>query len=295
MILTMTRCRWEAPTPTGHRRESLVGMMGMMMPVMLDQPSRTISMRSRRGLDARSATGHMTIERTGAAPDLLCDLGHGHVAARQHRFGCFDFRIIHRPGTAPNPSTGTTGSQSGTSSVDDQIPFHLPQRAEDMEQEPARGCAGADVFGQRLQRNASLLTLITEVDQVSQRSRSTVETPKDNHVSLASVFQGFCQFRPVGFGTGGCLDENPFAPRQLESIKLKIVILLVGADPGVADKHFSNLPKLIATQGNWEAGYGNEFWEAYSTLSRFITAGTRTFSKTTVFADHPKTGQRHDL
>ncbi len=205
----------------------------------------------------------MPVEGTGAATDLLGDFGNGHVTARQHGLGGFDFRIVHGFGTTSDTASGTTGSQSGTGSVDDQIPFHLAKCAKDVEQEPPSRCSSVDAFGQGSQRNASLLKLVGKVDQMSERSCQPVEPPDDDLIIFASMFEGFRQFGSVGLRAGCGLDENLVAARLFESVELEGMILLIRRNSGVADKHFSNLPKLIDISFNWERVLGMSFGMRY--------------------------------
>ena len=104
-----------------------------------------------------------------------------------------------------------------------------------MEDQPAAGCAGVDLFGEADQGDAALLEVAYDVDEVPQGPSEPVQPPHHQAVGGSGALQRTRQPRTVLDRPGGMVYEDAVHSGPLERVQLQGLVLGVGADPGVAD------------------------------------------------------------
>jgi hypothetical protein len=114
-----------------------------------------------------------------------------------------------------------------------------PRRAGGHGEHHAPGRAGGVGPGlaQRAQPGPGLAQLLGDLEQVAGRARQAVEARDHDHVALARLVEQAGQLRPVALGAGDLLLVDAPAAGLLEHGALQGEVLVVGADPGVADEH----------------------------------------------------------
>ena len=112
-----------------------------------------------------------------------------------------------------------------------------------MEDQPAGGGDGFDLFRERFEINLSLFELSDEADEIGQIPPQPVKSPHDEGVTLAQTSEAGLQLRPLGVFAGGLFFVNLAALGPLQSVPLQIQGLVFGRDTSVADAHVPNHTK----------------------------------------------------
>lgn len=94
---------------------------------------------------------------------------------------------------------------------------------------------GIDALRQGLQPDPTLLQLIRDLLEVSDRPAEPVKLRHHERVTLAQIPKGFCQRRPFRQGARCMFDEDLVAACRSERVRLAVRILVSGRDAGVTD------------------------------------------------------------
>ena len=87
---------------------------------------------------------------------------------------------------------------------------------------------GIDALRQGLQPDPTLLQLVRDLLEVSDRPAEPVKLRHHERVALAQIPEGFRQRRSLRQGAGCVLDENLVAARRVEYVRLAVGILVSG-------------------------------------------------------------------
>ena len=74
------------------------------------------------------------------------------------------------------------------------------------------------------------------VEQMRQRAGKAIDPHHDQRVPLADPLQAACELDAAAAAAGGALLEDLAAARRAQRIELRVGLLLLGRDPGVADQ-----------------------------------------------------------
>ena len=113
---------------------------------------------------------------------------------------------------------------------------------------------GIDALRHARKAHAHCLQLLDNLDQVLERAPQPVEPPDRERVARAQHFQQSEQLGPVGLAAGLLLFVDTLTPGVDQGVSLKVEVLVVGADAGVADSH------------NWKLSVDLEALAAFGTL-----------------------------
>src|SRR4051794_25078067 len=144
------------------------------------------------------------------------------------------------------PPSGSSCDQSGLRALPDHVPLEIGQGREDMEDElPAAG-GGVDLLGQALEADPPILEPCHRLNQVRERSAKPVELPDDEGVTAARETYRLVEARPIGLRSAGGVSEDPLAASLFQCILLERERLIVGGDPGIANKHAPIVSQPVA-------------------------------------------------
>jgi hypothetical protein len=90
---------------------------------------------------------------------------------------------------------------------------------------PAR-CRGVDALGDRFERDATLVQIVGDVDEMPQTACQSIETPDHQDIAFAGLIESFAEFGPIGSGAGSGFDEDALASRL--SQRYAVVIWVIG-------------------------------------------------------------------
>jgi hypothetical protein len=93
------------------------------------------------------------------------------------------------------PSAG--GGQAGCRPLSGQLALELRERCEKVKGEAPAWRRRVDSFFQGTKRDAALIELGKDADQVLERSAQTVEPPDDQRVAFAHVVKDPIEYRPA--------------------------------------------------------------------------------------------------
>lgn len=133
-----------------------------------------------------------------------------------------------------HPCLGALADQEGT--------LELRQNAHDMEGEPSPGGGSADALRGRLKPRAAFPEVGNELDQTGQQAVAAVEPPYNEHIPSTDTRKRVRKDRPntVLPGNAVVILEDVVALDRFERMALKVKILFVDRDAGVADFHVSD-------------------------------------------------------
>ena len=184
-----------------------------------------------------TATRHMPIQRRGTAPDLSGDFGGGHGAGCQHRLRRPDLDGVQCRRTTTNSATGTAGCQRSPGALTQKLHLELPEGSEDVEDQPPGRAGGVDVLVQRSQPDAACLQGVHRGKKLAHRSRQSIQSGDDQHVSFADEVEPGGKLWAIGTGAAHRFLEHPLAPGRMERVDLTVRGLQIGRDAGIADQH----------------------------------------------------------
>ena len=167
--------------------------------------------------------------------------------------------------TTTSATTGSSSNQPGAGALDNDLALHGTQCAEDVEHEPSARRRRVDALGDRLERDATPVQIVSDVDQMPQAACKSIETPNHQHVVLADLFEYLGKLRPIGPCTRSRLDKHLVAPGSTEGIELQGMVLLIGTDPRIPQQH-DVLPKLNDDPNKSEASIKIGFRESGTPL-----------------------------
>jgi hypothetical protein len=120
-----------------------------------------------------------------------------------------------------------------------EVALELPQRAENVKDEPSPWRRGVDRLGERAEADAAPVQGADRFDQMRQRAAETIELPYRQDIALTRKIQRRRQSGPLGFRSRGPVFENTNASGLGERVELQRQILLGRRDPCIADgRHF---------------------------------------------------------
>ena len=90
-------------------------------------------------------------------------------------------------------ATGAAGRQGGSGTFTKKLDLELPKGGEDVEDQPPGRAGGVDVLVQRSQADATCRQRVHGGQKLAHGSRQTIEPGDDQHIPLASEFQGCCR------------------------------------------------------------------------------------------------------
>jgi hypothetical protein len=122
-------------------------------------------------------------------------------------------------------TTSRSGDQPGAGALDNDLTFHGTQCAEDVEHEPSARRRRVDALGDRLERDATPVQVVSDVDQMPQAACKSIETPNHQHVVLPDLFKHPGKLRPICPCTRSRLDKHLVAPGSKEGIELQGMVL----------------------------------------------------------------------
>jgi len=106
-----------------------------------------------------------------------------------------------------------------------------------VKEEAAGSCASVDGVSQTPELNTLLLKLAYQIDQVLDTSPKPVQLPNDKRVSFAKALLSFRETRTFRSTAAGFVFEDLFAAGLLKCSDLKLKVLVLCRNTGVADQH----------------------------------------------------------
>jgi hypothetical protein len=167
-----------------------------------------------------------------------------------------DERLLVRSQLEPPAARAALGlgeRQPLPGALPDHGPLELGEAAQHLDEHPAGGGVGLDVFRQALEAGAGLLDLFQEGDEVFEGPGQPVKLPDGEGVAGPEVVQQAVQFGAVPASAGRFLGEDPFAAGRLEGVHLGLDFLRVATGhAGITDAHeiscINQLPYLSIMQ-----------------------------------------------
>src|SRR5690625_3437782 len=112
-----------------------------------------------------------------------------------------------------------------------------------MECELSTRGGGVQVLLEAAETHAFLVEFVDGVNQVFEVAAEPIKPPNDQGVASAQNVFGAGPAGTVSFGSADMVFEDSFAARLLQCVALELEVLIVGADPGIADYHGVSLKK----------------------------------------------------
>ena len=181
--------------------------------------------------------GEGCIECDAADAKVLSHFSLGDVRIGQHRRGLANVRRGHG-GFATSPAAPRArGSQAGDGPLANEAMFELGQRAENVKHQSAAGTGGVNRLGQGPKADAPPIEVVNDVDQILQGAGQSIELPDQEGIALSEAAHTGSQFGPISKLAGDLLMEDLLAPAACEGIQLKLGVLILRADAGIANDH----------------------------------------------------------
>lgn len=153
-------------------------------------------------------------------PNLTGDLRHRKLIIGHQRLGDLKLGLIHRFGTAAEPTTSNSGLPPGFTGEALLLDFILSERCQGVDRKPTAGSRAVDSLAQRLQSDVTTGELIDEIENLSDVSSQTIQTKDDHGVAVSGEIEKLGKLWPVRSRAGSRLDKNSLAPRTLKRIDL---------------------------------------------------------------------------
>ncbi len=167
-----------------------------------------------------ASSGQRPIQRAGCHADLPSDLRHRKLIIGHQRLGDLKLGLIHRFGTAAEPTTSNSGLPPGFTGEALLLDFILSERCQGVDRKPTAGSRAVDSLAQRLQSDVTTGELIDEIENLSDVSSQTIQTKDDHGVAVSGEIEKLGKLWPVRSRAGSRLDKNSLAPRTLKRIDL---------------------------------------------------------------------------
>ena len=118
-----------------------------------------------------------------------------------------------------------------------------------MEDQSAPRGGGVHGLLKTSETHLTVLQVSDQFDQMPQRPSQPVESPDDKGVSGAGHFESLVQTGSGGSDPADLVDEDSLAAGGIQSILLKIEILVVSGNAGVADEYVAVLICSLVSKG----------------------------------------------
>ena len=137
---------------------------------------------------------------------------------------------------AADPSTDLGRPQPSLGALGDQRPFQLRDSAKHLQRELALRRRGVDGIAQGAEVRALRFQLLDDAEQMRDRAGQAVEAYHHQGLAGPDVAQHLRQHRTATIGARGMLRVHHHAAGGAQFIRLRISLLFLGRDPGVADQ-----------------------------------------------------------
>jgi hypothetical protein len=127
-------------------------------------------------------------------------------------------------------------SQSGFGAFSDQRPLQLSDGAERLQREHALWRGGVDWILQGTEVRALRFQLLDDAEQMPDGTGEAVEPHHHQGLAGADAVQQLRQHRTAPVRAGGVLLVDHRAAGGAQFVRLRVGVLLLGRDPGVADQ-----------------------------------------------------------
>ena len=127
-----------------------------------------------------ASSGQRPIQRAGCHADLPSDLRHRKLIIGHQRLGDLKLGLIHRFGTAAEPTTSNSGLPPGFTGKTLLLDFILTKRRQGMDCQPTARRRAVDGLAQGLQSDVAAGKLINEIEDLTDVSCKPVK-PQNHH------------------------------------------------------------------------------------------------------------------
>ena len=147
--------------------------------------------------------------------------------------------------SAAHPSTRPRRRQSSHGPLADKLFLELRQRGEEMEDQPACGRTGVKPLFETNEVNATLVELVDDAEQVTDRATKPVQAPNDQRVASIQTLKALHQFRSLGRSATHLFLVDALAACLPQLRHLSFRVLVFRRDTGVANHHASRYHKRL--------------------------------------------------
>ncbi len=148
-----------------------------------------------------------------------------------------DLSERQRPLAADLDAPRLGGLHAGAGSLNNQGALELGQHPHHVEVEPPAYGRGVDALGEGTEACAPVTDQTDRVDQVGKGPAKPVELPDYQAVACGKAGKGLVQTGPAEGHAGNLVLEHRVAARHPQRGALKVEVLVVGRDSGIADIH----------------------------------------------------------
>jgi len=136
-----------------------------------------------------------------------------------------------------NASAGSGGLESRLGALADNIALKFGQRREQMKGELTVGGGGINLVFQTVERGPRALNRIDEINKIADRAGEAIQFPDDDKIAWTQLVEHLLQLNSFLGGPAAFFLINLFATERLQSVQLQSQVLILGADPRVANLH----------------------------------------------------------
>lgn len=119
---------------------------------------------------------------------------------------------------------------------DHQFPLYLGQAGHDVKKEAAGWRASIDGIGQTLELDTLLMQFTNQIDQILDAASQAIQFPNHERVALAQHFQCLGESWTLGSTATDLVVVNLFTARLGQGFGLKVEVLFLSRDAGIADQ-----------------------------------------------------------
>ena len=173
----------------------------------------------------------------------------GMLPAVPHRFYNPRLLGIEHLLSATHPATCSRRGETGHRALANQLFLKLRQRCKEVEDQPACGCAGVEPFLEGDEVDAALIEAVHDLQEVADRSAQAVQPPHDQGVTPFQTLQTPLQLGAVHGPAAHRLLIDSLAARLPQLGQLRLRLLLLGRDSGIANHHRGKLSQTVLKDG----------------------------------------------